>query len=69
MNRYHVVYSTDRTGSYTEFSAADDAAAWAYAEQNACGTRIAYLSEVQIRAGGDKHRPLKRSPGTTEQEK
>jgi hypothetical protein len=59
--RYHVVYSTDRTGSYTEFSASDDTAAWKYAERGAYGARIVYLSEVKIRAGGDQHRQLQRT--------
>jgi hypothetical protein len=60
MNRYHVVYSTSPSGSFTEFSAASDTAAWEHAEQSAQGARIVYLSEVKIRAGGDQHRELKR---------
>lgn len=58
MNRYRVVYSTDRTGCFTEFSAADDEAAWKYADEH--GARIVSLSQVQIRVGADKHRQLKR---------
>jgi len=58
--RYHVVYSTDQTGSYTEFSAGDDAAAWEHAERGAYGARIVYLAETRIRAGGDERRVLKR---------
>ena len=58
MPRYHVVCSTDPTGSFTEFSAADDNAARTYAEQVAHGARIVYLAETQIRAGGDIRREL-----------
>lgn len=59
--RYVVIYSTDPTGARTEFSAADDSAAWERAEQGAHGARIVYLAETQIQAGGDVRRALHRA--------
>ena len=57
--RYRVIYSTDN-GGYTEFSAADDEAAWEHAERAAYGAHIVQLGRIQITAGGDRHQLLAR---------
>lgn len=51
-HRYRVVYSTSR-GGFSEFSAADDRAAWTQAEGSAYGARIIQLMEV--RSGNPDH--------------
>jgi len=63
--RYHVVYSTDRAGCSTEFSAGDDAAAWEHAERYAYGARIVYLAQTEIRPGANLHRELEKPTEAT----
>lgn len=48
MNRYRVIYDYMSTGGHHDFSAEDDAAAWAQAERDAYGARIVTLSRVEL---------------------
>jgi hypothetical protein len=46
--RYRVIYSHMSAGGHTDFSAADDAAAWEEAERYAYGSRIVSLARVRL---------------------
>lgn len=46
--RYRVIYSTSSAGGHSDFSAADDEAAWADAERSAYGARIIQLMRVRV---------------------
>jgi hypothetical protein len=46
--RYRVIYSDMSAGGHAEFSAADDQAAWEYAERTAYDARIVQLARVQL---------------------
>lgn len=55
MNRYRVIYSTDPSGAFTEFSAVDDAAALVHARRYPWKGRVVALEEV---TGPHSVRPL-----------
>ncbi len=57
MTRYRMRGTSNPYG-HADFTAEDDAAALEYAQRNLYGQRLVSLGEIEMRADGDRYRPI-----------